>query len=187
MGLCICWMGWLSVKFVGLLWLFLWLNNIFIVVVLFVEKVYLLLLLLLFLFLVFCLNAFLLNWQYLKRLFLLMNYYRLFFLLQLNLLPPHRYHPINPFRRLGINPINSQTLGTLNQHTSPMRINNISPTYPTGEHTIEWKTLINLVTYTTYIHLAISRYGLSECALVAIYCPLKGYNRLFTSMGCPCE
>lgn len=153
----------------------------------FVEKVYLLLLLLLFLFLVFCLNGFFLNCQHLKLLFLLINYYRLFFLLQLNLLLPHRHNSINPFQRLGINPINSQTLGTFNQHTSPMRINNISPTYSTREHTIEWKTLINLVTYTTYIHLAISRYGLSECALVAIYCPLMRYNRLFTSMGCPCE
>lgn len=140
------------------------------------KKVYLLLLflfLLLLLFLVFYLNAFFFNWQYFKWLLLLINYYCLFLLLQLYLFLPHRHNAINPFRRLGIDPINSQAPGTLNQHTSPMRINNICPTYSTREHTIEWKTLINLVTYTTYIHLAISRYGLRECALVAIYCPLK--------------
>lgn len=184
MGLCICWLGWLSM--LGCLLCYMWLvdNNV-IVVDLLVKKVYLLLLLLLFL--LFYFNTFFLNWQYLKWLLLLMNYFCLFFLLlQLNLLLPHRYNAINPFRRLWIDPINSQTFGTFYQRTSPMRINNIGPTYSTREHTIKWKTLINLITYTTYIHLAISRYGLSECTLVAIYCPLKRYNQLFTSMGSPC-
>lgn len=182
MGLCICWLGCLSM--LGSLLCYMWLvdNNV-IVVDLLVKKVYLLLLLLLFLF--FDFNALLYSYDF-KWFFLLMNYFPLFLLLQLNLLLPHCYNAINPFWRLWIDPINSQTFGTFYQRTSPMRINNISPTYSTREHTIKWKTLINLITYTTYIHLAISRYGLSECTLVTIYRPLKRYNQLFTSMGCPC-
>lgn len=99
------------------------------------------------------------------------------FLLQLNFLLSYRHNIIIPSQRFGINPIHSKTFSTFDQRTRPIRINNICSTYSTRKHTIKWETFIYLVTHTTYIHLAISRYGLGECAFLAVYCPKEIYNK----------
>ena len=137
----------------------------------------------------FCLYRFLYRQDFEWFLFLMLItlYSSLFyynpFLFQLYLLLPHRHYIIIPSQRLRIDPINSKTLSTFDQRTRPIRVNNIRPTYSTCEHTIKWETFIYLVTHTTYIHLAISRYRLGECAFVAVYCPIEIFNKKWYIYG----
>ena len=104
------------------------------------------------------------------RLILLLLTFQYRLLLLLTLLP--HSHIILPFLGLTTDSINSQTLGTLNQLTRAMRVNNLSLANPTRKNTIQRKTFINLVAHTTDEHLRIARDRLGEGAFAAVYCPI---------------
>jgi len=74
---------------------------------------------------------------------------------------------------LWIDPINSETLGALDQTTGAIWVDDLRHANPTCENTIQRKALNNLVTHATNVHLRVTRDRLGEGALVAVYCPEK--------------